>query len=63
MDSHPTARTNARSAGARRPATVGMLCAVAYVVMLVGQIVPPVQNILSYDPKDVIVVNRQVFTP
>ncbi len=54
MDSHP--RANARPANAHRPATVGMLCAVAYAAMLIGQIVPPVQGILSYDPKDVIVV-------
>ena len=55
MDSHPTVN-HARPASARRPATVGMLCAVAYAAMLVGQIVPPVQGILSYDPKDVVVV-------
>ena len=56
MDSNPAANKTVRSAGARRPATVGMLCAVAYVAMLVGQIVPAVQGILSYDPKDVVVV-------
>ncbi len=55
MDSHPTVN-NSKPASARRPATVGMLCAVAYAAMLVGQVVPAVQNILSYDPKDVIVV-------
>ena len=55
MDSNPTVHTGARSAGARRPATIGMLCAVAYVVMLVGQLIPPVM-FLSYDPKDVIIV-------
>ena len=53
MDSHPTAHN---PAGARRPATVGMLCAVAYAAMLIGQVIPAVQGILSYDPKDVIVV-------
>ena len=53
MDSHPTAR---RAASARRPATIGMLCAVTYAAMLIGQVVPAVQGILSYDPKDVVVV-------
>lgn len=55
MDSHSTARTNSKPASAHRPATVGMLCAVAYVVMLIGQLIPPVM-FLSYDPKDVIIV-------
>ena len=55
MDSHPTVNT-AKPASARRPATIGMLCAVAYAAMLIGQVVPAVQGILSYDPKDVIVV-------
>ncbi len=54
MDSHPN--TNVRPASARRPVTVGMLCAVAYVVMLVTRPLPDVQGILSYDPKDVVVV-------
>ena len=55
MDSNPTVRAGAKPASAHRPATVGMLCAVAYVVMLVGQLIPPVM-FLSYDPKDVIIV-------
>lgn len=55
MDSNPTVRTGARSVNARRPATIGMLCAVAYAVMLIGQLIPPVM-FLSYDPKDVIIV-------
>ena len=55
MDSHPTVNT-AKPASARRPATIGMLCAVAYAAMLIGQVVPAVQGFLSYDPKDVIVV-------
>ncbi len=56
MDSNPTVNKNTKPASARKPATVGMLCAVAYVAMLIGQIVPAVQGILSYDPKDVVVV-------
>ena len=55
MDSHPASNASVRPAGAHRPATVGMLCAVAYVVMLIGQLIPPVM-FLSYDPKDVIIV-------
>lgn len=55
MDSSPTVSKSTRAAGARRPATIGMLCAVAYVVMLIGQLIPPVM-FLSYDPKDVIIV-------
>ncbi len=63
MDSHPTVNKSARPASARRPATVGMLCAVAYVVMLIGQIVPPVM-FLSYDPKDVIIaISGFIFGP
>ena len=62
MDSHPTVN-HAKPASARRPATVGMLCAVAYVVMLIGQIVPPVM-FLSYDPKDVIIaISGFIFGP
>ncbi len=50
------AANRSKSKSAHRPATMGMLCAVAYAAMLIGQIVPPVAGILSYDPKDVIVV-------
>ena len=56
MDSGSTIHTQTRPVSARKPATVGMLCAVAYVAMLVGQIVPEVGGFLSYDPKDVVVV-------
>ena len=37
----------------RKLTTVGMLCALAYVVMLVGRI--PIVLFLKYDPKDVII--------
>ena len=34
----------------------GMFCAIAYVLTLVGKLVPNVAGFLSYDPKDVAVV-------
>ena len=34
----------------------GMFCAIAYVLTLVGKLVPNVEGFLSYDPKDVAVV-------
>ena len=55
MDSHPTAPSRSKPVSAHKPATIGMLCALAYVVMLAGQLIPPVM-FLSYDPKDVIIV-------
>ena len=56
MDSNLVVNRSAKPVSARKPATVGMLCAVAYVAMLIGQIVPEVGGFLSYDPKDVVVV-------
>lgn len=56
MDSNPAVKKNVRPASASRPATVGMLCAVAYAAVLLGKIIPDVIGFLSYDPKDVIVV-------
>ncbi len=55
MDSNPAVSRHS-AFSTRSVTTIGMLCAVAYVAMLVGQIVPAVQGILSYDPKDVVVV-------
>ena len=57
MDSNPAIRNNTRAgvSGARKITTTAMLCAVAYIAMLIGQLIPPVM-FLSYDPKDVIVV-------
>ena len=40
----------------RKLTTTAMLCAVAYIAMLLGKIVPNVAGFLSYDPKDVVVV-------
>lgn len=46
----------------KKMTTVGMLCAAAYVVMLVGRI--PVVLFLKYDPKDVIIaIGGFVFGP
>ncbi len=56
MDSNPVVNKPSRHASAYRPATVGMLCAVAYAAVLVGRVIPDVIGFLSYDPKDVIVV-------
>ena len=49
-------KTTPRAANTRKLTTTAMLCAVAYVAMLVGKIVPNVAGFLSYDPKDVVVV-------
>ena len=46
----------------RRLTTVGMLCALAYVVMVVGRI--PIVLFLKYDPKDVIIaIGGLIFGP
>lgn len=46
----------------RKLTTIGMLCALAYVVMVVGRI--PVVLFLKYDPKDVIIaVSGLIFGP
>lgn len=46
----------------KKMTTVGMLCAAAYVIMLVGRI--PVVLFLKYDPKDVIIaIGGFVFGP
>ncbi len=52
MDSNPTINR----AETRRHTATAMLCAVAYIAMLLGQLIPPVLGFLSYDPKDVVVV-------
>ena len=36
--------------------TMGMFCAIAYIAMLIGNIVPKISGFLSYDPKDAVVV-------
>lgn len=44
--------------------TVGMFCAIAYVAMLIGDIVPKISGFLSYDPKDaVIAIAGFIFGP
>lgn len=48
--------TNRMSANARTSATVGMLCAVAYVAMLLSHVFPKVSGFLSFDLKDVVIV-------
>lgn len=46
----------------RKITTVGMLCAVAYVVMILGRI--PIVLFLKYDPKDVIIaIGGLIFGP
>lgn len=36
--------------------TVAMFCAISFVAVLIGRLVPPIAGFLSYDPKDAIVV-------
>lgn len=46
----------------RKLTTVGMLCALAYVVMVVGRV--PIVLFLKYDPKDVIIaIGGLIFDP
>lgn len=48
----------------RKLTTIGMLCAVSYVMVLIGRFIPNVAGFLSYDPKDAIVVfSGFVFGP
>ena len=43
---------------------IGMFCAIAYVAMLIGNIVPKISGFLSYDPKDaVIAIAGFIFGP
>lgn len=37
-------------------AVTGMLCALSFVAVLIGRVIPNVAGFLSYDPKDVVVV-------
>ena len=39
----------------RRIAVLGMFCAISFVMVLVGRLVPNVAGFLSYDPKDAII--------
>ena len=39
----------------RKITTLGMLCAVAYVMMAVSRMLPPIVLFLQYDPKDIVI--------
>lgn len=43
----------------KRVTTIGMLCAITYVTMVVGRI--PIILFLKYDPSDVIVIWAALF--
>ena len=48
----------------RKMAMVGMLCAVSFIMVLVGRLIPNVAGFLSYDPKDAIVaISGFIFGP
>ena len=48
----------------RKMAMIGMLCAVSFLMVLVGRLVPNVAGFLSYDPKDAMVaISGFVFGP
>ena len=49
-------KTAPRKIGTRQLTTTAMLCAVAYIAVFIGKIVPNVAGFLSYDPKDMVVV-------
>ena len=40
---------------AKSIAVVGMLCAISFVAVLLGKVIPNVAGFLSYDPKDAVV--------
>lgn len=40
----------------RKISSIAMLCAVSFVMVLVGQLIPNVAGFLSYDPKDALIV-------
>ena len=43
---------------------IAMLCALAYVFMLVSKIIPPVEGFLQYDAKDVVItIGGFIFGP
>lgn len=50
------ANTQSRRVSAKTVATIGMLCAVAFIAKLVSSIIPTVAGFLSFDLKDVIIV-------
>ncbi len=50
------ANPNTRRISAKTVATIGMLCAIAFVAKLVSNIIPTVSGFLSFDLKDVVIV-------
>ena len=49
-------KTNERSQQTRRLVVTAMLCAISFIAVLIGKLIPNVAGFLSYDPKDAIVV-------
>ncbi len=48
----------------RTMAMIGMLCAVSFIMVLVGRLIPNVAGFLSYDPKDAVVgISGFIFGP
>ena len=57
-------KTTPRKIHTRQLTTTAMLCAVAYIAVFIGKIVPNVAGFLSYDPKDaVVVIGGFIFGP
>ena len=57
-------KTTPRKISTRQLTTTAMLCAVAYIAVFIGKIVPNVAGFLSYDPKDaVVVIGGFIFGP
>ena len=48
--------SSSQSVSTRRIAVTAMLCAISFVAVLVGRLVPNVAGFLSYDPKDAVIV-------
>lgn len=44
------------TSSSHRIAVTAMLCAISFVAVLIGRLIPAVQGFLSYDPKDAIIV-------
>lgn len=58
----PTKKPSARRLSTKELTTIGMLCALAYVVVVVGRF--PMVLFLKYDPKDVIIaIGGLIFGP
>ena len=53
-----------KNSNVRKLVMLGMLCAVSFIMVLIGRLIPNVAGFLSYDPKDsIIAIGGFIFGP